>query len=140
VTTFLSVDVVHQRRAVGVAALGTVFQERIESKLGTLLAAGPPPLQGRAGELAPAVSSGNAEAAIASAPPEAQTFLADAARDAFVSGLNLIFLIGAVAALIGTVLSLVLIRARDLHPEASEDAATTPESGGEPDEQLVLAA
>ena len=55
--------------AVGIAALGAVFQGRIESKLGDLLASGPPALQGQAGELAPAVSSGNADAAIAAAPP-----------------------------------------------------------------------
>ncbi len=55
--------------AVGIAALGAVFQGRVESKLGDLLASGPPALQGQAGELAPAVSSGNAEAAIAAAPP-----------------------------------------------------------------------
>ena len=87
--------------AVGIAALGAVFQGRVESKLGDLLASGPPALQGQAGELAPAVSSGNADAAIAAAPPEAQAFLADAAREAFLSGLNEIFLIAGVTALVG---------------------------------------
>ena len=92
--------------AVGIAALGAVFQGRVESKLGDLLANGPPALQGQAGELAPAVSSGNADAAIAAAPPEAQAFLADAAREAFLSGLNAIFLIAGVTALVGGALSL----------------------------------
>jgi hypothetical protein len=82
--------------AVGIAALGAVFQGRTESRLGDLLANGPPALQGHAGELAPAVASGNADAAIAAAPPEAQAFLADAAREAFLSGLNEIFVIGGV--------------------------------------------
>jgi EmrB/QacA subfamily drug resistance transporter len=127
--------------AVGIAALGAVFQGRIESKLGDLLASGPPGLQGQAGELAPAVSSGNAETAIAAAPPEAQTFLADAAREAFLSGLNVIFLIARVAALIGGALSLALIRGRDLHLDAQEESASWPEpDAGDPGEQPALAA
>ena len=125
--------------AVGIAALGAVFQGRVESKLGDLLASGPPALQGQAGELAPAVSSGNADAAIAAAPPEAQAFLADAAREAFLSGLNVIFLIAGVTALIGAALSLVLIRARDLNVDAREDSAIAPEPAAA-DEQPALAA
>ncbi len=125
--------------AVGIAALGAVFQGRVESKLGDLLASGPPALQGQAGELAPAVSSGNAEAAIAAAPPRAQAFLADAAREAFLSGLNEIFLIAGVTALIGAALALALIRARDLHLDAHEESAISPEPATG-DEQPALAA
>ncbi len=125
--------------AVGIAALGAVFQGRVESELGDLLATGPPALQGQAGELAPAVSSGNAEAAIAAAPPQAQAFLADAAREAFLSGLNGIFLIAGVTALVGGALSLVLIRARDLHLDAHEESAISPEPAAG-DEQPALAA
>src|SRR6266498_81067 len=110
--------------AVGIAALGAVFQGRIESRLGDLLANGPPAYQGQAGELAPAVSSGNTEAAIAAAPPQAQAFLAHAAREAFLSGLNEIFLIAGVTALIGAALSLLLIRARDLQLDAHEESAS----------------
>ena len=51
--------------AVGVAALGALFQNRVESRLGELLAGGPPALRGHAGDLAPAVASGNAHAAVA---------------------------------------------------------------------------
>jgi hypothetical protein len=125
--------------AIGIAALGAVFQGRVESKLGDLLAGGPPALQGQAGELAPAVSSGNADAAIAAAPPETQTFLADAAREAFLSGLNGIFLIAGVTALVGATLSLLLIRARDLHLGAHEESTTSPEPAAV-EEQPALAA
>ena len=125
--------------AVGIAALGAVFQGRVESKLGDLLATGPPALQGQAGELAPAVSSGNADAAIAAAPPEAQTFLADAARQAFLTGLNEILLIAGVTALIGATLSLLLIRARDLNVGAQEESTISPEPAAG-DEQPALAA
>jgi hypothetical protein len=123
--------------AVGVAALGAVFQGRVESKLGDLLASGPPALQGHAGELAPAISSGNTDAAVAAAPPEAQAFLADAARQAFISGLNELFLIGGITALVGAVLSLVLIRARDLQLDRDEE---TEKPGAETAEQPALAA
>ncbi len=125
--------------AVGIAALGAVFQGRVESKLGDLLASGPPALQGQAGELAPAVSSGNADTAIAAVPPDAQAFLADAAREAFLSGLNEIFLIAGITALIGAALSLALIRARDLHLDAHEESAISPEPAAG-DEQPALAA
>jgi EmrB/QacA subfamily drug resistance transporter len=125
--------------AVGIAALGAVFQGRVESKLGDLLASGPAALQGQAGELAPAVSSGNADAAIAAAPPQAQAFLAGAAREAFLSGLNGIFLIAGVTALIGAALSLVLIRARDLHLDAHAESVISPEPAAG-DEQPALAA
>lgn len=125
--------------AVGVAALGAVFQGRIASKLGVLLASGPPALQGHAGELAPAVSSGNAKAAIAAAPPDTQAFLAHAAREAFLSGLNLIFVIAGITALVGAVLSLALVRARDLNVEARDESESRAEPD-EPAEQPALAA
>jgi EmrB/QacA subfamily drug resistance transporter len=125
--------------AVGIAALGAVFQGQTESRLGDLLANGPPALQGQAGELAPAVASGNADAAIAAAPPEAQAFLADAAREAFLSGLNEIFLIAGVTALVGAALSLVLIRARDLHLETHEDSAISPEPAAGEEQPAVAA-
>ncbi|HEX9349971.1 MAG TPA: MFS transporter [Gaiellaceae bacterium] len=126
--------------AVGIAALGAVFQGRIESRLGDLLANGPPAYQGQAGELAPAVSSGNTEAAVAAAPPQAQAFLAHAAREAFLSGLNEIFLIAGVTALIGAALSLLLIRARDLQLDAHEESASRLEDTDESAEQPALAA
>jgi EmrB/QacA subfamily drug resistance transporter len=124
--------------AVGIAALGAVFQGRIESKLGDLPTRGPPALQGQAGALTPAVSSGNAEAAIAAAPPEAQAFLADAAREAFLSGLNLIFVIAGVTALVGAALSLALIRSRDLQLDSRAESAITPDPAVL-DEQPALA-
>jgi EmrB/QacA subfamily drug resistance transporter len=127
--------------AVGVAALGAVFEGRIESKLGDLLANGPAALHGRAGELAPAVSSGNTDAAVAAAPPEAQAFLAHAAREAFLSGLNEIFLIAGVTALIGAALSLLLVRARDLQLDAHDESASSTETdAGDPAEGSALAA
>jgi EmrB/QacA subfamily drug resistance transporter len=123
--------------AVGVAALGAIFQGRVESKLGDLLTSGPPALQGHAGELAPVVSSGNTDAAVAAAPPEAQAFLADAARQAFISGLNELFLIAGITALVGAAVSLLLIRARDLQVDVDEESE---KPGADAAEQPALAA
>jgi EmrB/QacA subfamily drug resistance transporter len=126
--------------AVGIAALGAVFQARIESKFGQLLANGPATLHGQANELASAVSSGNAKTAIAAAPPGARGFLGDAAQQAFVSGLNEIFVIAGVTALVGAVLSLVLIRARDLHVAEEPDVVLPGPDAGELAEEPPLAA
>ncbi len=78
--------------ATGTAALGAIFQSRVESKLGELLPNAPPAF----GE---AVSSGAAQNAIPSLPPQLQAQAADAANQAFVSGLNEILLVGAATAL-----------------------------------------
>jgi EmrB/QacA subfamily drug resistance transporter len=126
--------------AVGIAALGAVFQARIESKFGQLLADGPAALHGHASELASAVSSGNAKTAIAAEPPGARGFLGDAAQQAFVSGLNEIFVIAGVTALVGAALSLVLIRARDLHVAEEQDTGLPEPDAGELAEKTPLAA
>jgi EmrB/QacA subfamily drug resistance transporter len=126
--------------AVGIAALGAVFQARIESKFGQLLANGPATLHGHASELASAVSSGNAKTAIAAEPPGARGFLGDAAQQAFVSGLNEIFVIAGITALVGAALSLVLIRARDLHVAEDQDMGLAGRDAGELAEEPALAA
>jgi hypothetical protein len=85
--------------AVGVAGLGAVFQNQIDSKLTELAPRAPD-------GLADAVSSGGARAA-------AHTPFVHAASEAFVSALNDILLVGAVTLLVGAVASFALIRARD---------------------------
>jgi EmrB/QacA subfamily drug resistance transporter len=127
--------------AVGIAALGAVFQSRVESKLGDLLAHGPAALHGQTHGITVAVSSGNAEAAIASAPPESRAFVGHVARQAFVSGLNEIFVIAGVTALAGAVLSLALIRARDIYGADHEASASSLHSiGTDTTEEAAIAA
>lgn len=109
--------------AVGIAVLGALLQGRVEAKVDDSHATGPAALRPLAGDLAAAVSSGNSEAVLARAPEGSEGFLANAARDAFVSGLNEILLVAAAAALAGAVLSFVLVRSRDfLHHEQTHDA------------------
>ena len=103
--------------ATGVAGLGAVFQAQIASKLGELLPGAP------AG-FADVVASGGTRAAVAAAPPDSQAQVAGAATSAFVSSLNEILLIGALIALAGAVIGLVLVRPSDFVAQPGGDAAT----------------
>jgi EmrB/QacA subfamily drug resistance transporter len=115
-TTFRQVGI-----ATGVAALGAIFQSRVESKLVEVLPQAKP-------GLAEIVSSGGSQAAVRVVPPGARAQVADAARVAFTSALDEILLIGALIALVGAVLGFALVRSRDFVPQpsgAAEAAAAT---------------
>ncbi len=92
--------------AVGVAALGAVFQHRVQT---TLQAA----LGGNQGDLAKAVASGGTRTAAALA--HGRPGIIELAERAFVNGMNTIFLIGAVLVLIGAVGAVSLVRLRDFY-------------------------
>src|SRR5215211_1143051 len=92
--------------ATGVAALGAVFQSRIDSELASSLPQAP-------SGFSDAVSSGAIDQAVAQAPPQFQNQALAAAHDAFMTGFNEILLIGAAVAVIGGVLGLVMVRRRD---------------------------
>ena len=64
-------------------------------------------------ELAAAVTSGGAEVAAQAAPPQAREALVEAARRAFVDGLDEILIVAAVVAFVGGILAFVLVRGRD---------------------------
>jgi EmrB/QacA subfamily drug resistance transporter len=87
--------------ATGIAALGAIFQDQVRSEL-----AG-----GAAAPLAKAAASGQF--------PRGQdnSQLAGLLHAAFVSGLNEILLVAAVAALIGAALAVLLVRQRDFVPD-----------------------
>src|SRR3954471_259779 len=92
--------------AIGVAGLGAVFQNRIDSKLAELAPHAP-------SGLGDAIASGGTGAVAPAGPPGARAQLVDAAREAFIAGLNEILLVGAATLLIGALASFGLIRARD---------------------------
>lgn len=100
-TTFRQVGI-----ATGVAALGAIFQSRIEARLTELM----PGVPGGLGE---AIASGGSRAAIESAPPGTADQISRAADQAFVSGLNDILLVGAIIAFAGAALGFALVRPRD---------------------------
>jgi EmrB/QacA subfamily drug resistance transporter len=105
--------------ATGVAALGSLFAARVRSTMIGHLAG--TPLAAHAHQIAHVVSSGGAAHAAAGAPAPLRTLIAGAARAGVVSGLNEILLIGAIVALVGASLALLLIHERDF--VVSEDAA-----------------
>ena len=100
-TTFRQVGI-----ATGVAALGAIFQSRVDSRLSELLPNAPRGL----GEL---VSSGGSRAAVAVAQPGTRAEVAHASKVAFVCGFNEIILIAAVLSFVGAALGLALVRASD---------------------------
>jgi len=71
------------------------------------------PVSGRSHAIADMVGNGQAEEAVRSTPPPTRGVVADAARQAFVSGLNEILVVAAVVALAGAGLAFVLVRRRD---------------------------
>ena len=97
--------------AAGIAALGAIFTTQLRLSAtahlaGTVLAS-------RAPALAHAISIGGVGQAVATVPQPLRGVLAAAARQAFVDELDLILLVGALAAGVATVTSLMLVRERD---------------------------
>jgi len=106
-TTFRQVGI-----ATGVAALGSVFQSGIASRLAEELPKAP------AG-LAEAVSSGGVKAALAGAPAGQHHAVELAAKSAFIGAFNEILLIGAITALIGSACGFILVRGKDFVPQGA---------------------
>jgi len=99
-TTFRQVGI-----ATGVAALGAIFQSRVDSKLGELLPHAPSGLS----EL---VASGGSKAAGEVVPQGIQPAVERASAEAFVCGFNEIILIAAALSLVGAALGFFLTRSR----------------------------
>jgi EmrB/QacA subfamily drug resistance transporter len=111
--------------ATGVAGLGAIFQHRVETKVVQILSA--TPVAPRAHAIANLVGGGQAPEAIRAAPPATRGAVADAARQAFISGLNEILVVGAVVAFAGAVLAFVLVRGRDfVAPAGAAPAEAAP--------------
>ena len=105
-TTFRQVGI-----ATGIAALGAVFQARVESRLDERLAG--TPFAGRTDQLSEAIASGGSNQVLGAVPPEFRPRLEAAANDAFISGLNDILLLGMLVAIAGAISAVALIRRRD---------------------------
>jgi EmrB/QacA subfamily drug resistance transporter len=105
--------------ATGVAALGAIFQSRVESKLAEVLPGAKPGL----GEI---VASGGTEAAVRATSPGMRAQVADASTVAFTSALNEILIIGAVVAIVGAALGFALVRARDFVVQPGQEPAAEP--------------
>jgi EmrB/QacA subfamily drug resistance transporter len=106
-TTFRQVGI-----ATGIAALGAIFQTRVQDRAVELLSR-VPGVSGHADQIAHAAASGGGREALGQVPRSARSAVAAAGRDAFISGLHEILLVAAIVAFVGGVLSLLLVRQRD---------------------------
>ena len=78
-----------------------------------MLDSAPPAARQHAGQFSDAVSSGAIQQAVSHAPPALQGRLVGVADHAFVTAFNEILLIGAVVAVVGGILGVLLVRQRD---------------------------
>jgi EmrB/QacA subfamily drug resistance transporter len=101
--------------AVGIAAWGAIFlgvgAAKTEDVAGGALS------HEQAHDLVEATSSGALPQAVAALPDGAREVAANAAQQGFISGLNAILLLGAILSFLGAVLSLWLVREREIERE-----------------------
>jgi len=114
--------------AVGIAAWGAIFVGRGAERTAELADGSPAASGERPRELVEAASSGNLDEALASVPSQSQPLIVNAANEGFLAGLNEVLLLGALLAFAGAVLSLWLVREREIEREAVE-----PETESAPD-------
>jgi len=100
--------------ATGIAGLGALFQSRVNSTLTTELA-GTPGAE-NAKELGRAVTSGALGDVVQQLPVSAQNAVTRAGTDAFISGYHAIFYVASGIALVGAILSVLLVRPQDFVP------------------------
>ena len=113
--------------ATGVAALGAVFQNRLQSTLHGLVGARQAPA------LARAVAAGGTEAAAKISG--GRLVVVDAARHAFVNGMNEVFLVGAVTVAVGAAFA-TLVRRKDFYSRR-RDGYRPPVPAPVPERDLV---
>ncbi|MEZ5098294.1 MAG: MFS transporter [Thermoleophilia bacterium] len=106
--------------ATGIAAYGAIFQHVLERRVADALVG--TPAAGRAGALANVLVAGQIRQVERLAPPDVRARVPSLARDAFASGLNVLFLVSAGIAFAGAVACVVLLRARDLRPGEAQEA------------------
>jgi EmrB/QacA subfamily drug resistance transporter len=109
--------------ATGIAALGSIFTSAVRSHVASGLRSAH--LSG-AHTIATAISNGQVAQAIGHVPPRARAAVGEVVRTSFVSGLNDIFLVGAIVALVGAAAALILIRSSDFVAQTDAKPEPTP--------------
>ncbi len=109
--------------AVGIAAWGAIFLGRGADKVEELAAGTPAATGERPRQLVEAVSSGNLDPALGAVPGQARGAVEVAAREGFLAGMNDILLVAGGLALVGAVLSLLLVREREIERDAFQPEA-----------------
>ena len=105
--------------ATGIALLGTLFANKVSSSI-TSAVAKIPPLSTQGKSLATAVKAGQADKVLAKLPVAERARVGLITRTAFTSGLNLIFLVAAIIALVAGVIALASIRSKDFAAQGGQ--------------------
>jgi EmrB/QacA subfamily drug resistance transporter len=118
--------------ATGIAGLGSLFTHTVRTHIESLLSHASQIPPQAAHRLADAVSQGNGAAGgLAAVPARARPLATHVLRSSFVTGLNEVFLVGAILTLVSAVLTFVLIRSRDFEASAARSgAAAQPAASG----------
>ena len=117
--------------ATGIAGFGSIFSQTVRTKIVSLLSGAPHVTAGAARALATGVAQGGgAESGLTRLPAQARPAAIHAVRLAFVTGLNEVFLLGAILVLVSAVLTFVLIRSKDFEAGAARGGAAE-HPGGE---------
>jgi EmrB/QacA subfamily drug resistance transporter len=112
--------------ATGIAGLGALFAHVVKTHIVSILHGVPGVTESAARALAATVAQGSgAGSGLRSLPAKARPAAVHAVRASFTTGLNEIFLVGALLTLVSAVLTLVLIRSQDFESSAAR-------SGGRP--------
>jgi EmrB/QacA subfamily drug resistance transporter len=106
--------------SVGVAAWGAIFLAKGADKISTLTAGTPTATGDHPRQLLEAASNGQLGSAIAHLPHGAQALAASATREGFLTGLNVILVIGAVVAFAGALFALWLVREHEIERDQPE--------------------
>ena len=106
--------------AVGIAAWGALFLGRGADKVSELAAGTPAATGDRPRQLIEAASSGNLDGALRGVPAGSRGAVANAAHQGFLSGMNLLLVLGALVAFAGALFALWLVRERDIEREPVE--------------------
>jgi EmrB/QacA subfamily drug resistance transporter len=110
--------------SVGVAAWGAIFLAKGADKISTLTAGTPTATGDHPRQLLEAASNGQLGSAIAHLPHGAQALAASATREGFLTGLNVILVIGAVVAFAGALFALWLVREHEIERDQPELSPT----------------
>ena len=113
--------------AIGIAGLGALFQSRVTS-LFAASAAGHS-LGPQADSAGRAIASGGGTDLVKTLPANLARPVAEAAKAAFVHGLDQVLLVGSGIAAVSAVIGFLLIRRSDLHASALAGAETGPDAG-----------
>ena len=115
-TTFRQVGL-----ATGIAALGAIFQHRIDADVAEKLAG--TPVASRAGEFSEAVAAGATQQAAAGAPPRFRGELIDIGHAAFISGMNTLLVVSVIVAFVGAIGTAILVRPKDFVAHGAPEPA-----------------